>query len=126
MSWWCATSPRQADVTAHGAVDLADLVVVVVPAQVRAAAAAESLAAALRDAHPNVGVVVRGPAPGGLRGRDIADLLGLPLLASMRPEPGLATSLDRGGLRLGRRSPLAGAASAVLAVLDAAPVRAAS
>lgn len=118
--------PRQPDVTAHGAVDLADLVVVVVPAQVRAAAAAESLAAALRDAHPNVGVVVRGPAPGGLRGRDIADLLGLPLLASMRPEPGLATSLDRGGLRLGRRSPLAGAASAVLAVLDAAPVRAAS
>ncbi|MFC4605928.1 septum site-determining protein Ssd [Rhodococcus kronopolitis] len=110
--------PRTSDATVAGVLDLADLVIVVVPAQVRAAAAAESLAVALRGAHPNVGVVVRGPSPGGLRGGEVAELLGLPLIASMRPEPGLATTLDHGGLRLRRGSPLAAAATAILDVLE--------
>ncbi|WP_077043050.1 septum site-determining protein Ssd [Rhodococcus sp. MTM3W5.2] len=97
--------------------DLADLVAVVVPAQVRSAAAAESVVAAARTRNPNVGVVVRGPAPGGLRGTDVGELLGLPVLAVMRPQPRLSAALERGGLRLRRRSPLAVGARAVLEVL---------
>jgi hypothetical protein len=65
--------------------------------------------------------VVRGPAPGGLRSGDVADIVGLPLLAAMRPQPQLAAALEHGGLRLGRRSPLAAAARRVLTVLHQNP-----
>jgi secretion/DNA translocation related CpaE-like protein len=99
----------------------ADLVVVVTPADVRSAAAAAATAAWVRTANPNAGLVVRGPAPGGLRPRDVAHIVGLPVLASMRPEPGIGTRLEHGGLRWRRRSPLASAARAVLAVLDRNP-----
>ena len=67
--------------------------------------------------NPNLGLVVRGPSPGGLRATEVADITGLPLLASMRAQPQLAERLERGGLRMGRRSPLASAAAEVLAVL---------
>ncbi|MGW0040767.1 septum site-determining protein Ssd [Rhodococcus sp. NPDC003348] len=106
--------PRYSRTVTELALSLADVVVVVIRAQVRAVAAAEALLAGLRDQHPNVVAVVRGPAPGGLRGTEIADLLGVPVLASMRPEPGLATALEHGGLRLRGRSPLRRAATAVL------------
>lgn len=92
----------------------ADLVVLVLPAELRAVTAAEAVAAYVADRNANLGVVVRGPAPGGLRADDIAAALDLPLLTSMRAEPGLAERLERGGLVLGRRSPLAAAASGVL------------
>ena len=71
--------------------------------------------------NPNAGVVVRGPAPGGLRSSDVAEIVGLPLLAAMRPQPDVAVVLERGGLRLRRRSPLAAAARRVLAVLQQHP-----
>lgn len=109
--------PRQSRSVADVALGLADVVVVVVRAQVRAVAAAGSLIAGIAPDHPNVVVVVRGPSPGGLRSGEVADLLGLPVLATMRPEPGLATALERGGLRLARRSPLRRAAGAVLDIL---------
>jgi hypothetical protein len=41
-------------------------------------------------------VVVRGPAPGGLRAKDVAQAIGLPLAGSLRPEPRLAAGLERG------------------------------
>ncbi|PND50890.1 hypothetical protein CQZ88_17000, partial [Rhodococcus sp. ENV425] len=69
------------------------------------------------EQNTNQGIVVRGPAPGGLRGRDVADVVGLPLITTMRAQPGLAAALERGGLRLGRRSPLVHAAESVLDVL---------
>ncbi|MGB8407721.1 MAG: AAA family ATPase, partial [Mycobacterium sp.] len=47
----------------------------------------------------------------------VAAMLGLPLLAAMRAEPGLAGVLERGGLQPGRRSPLSTAARQVLGVL---------
>lgn len=98
--------------------DSADLVVLVVPARIRALAAAELVAAHLAQRNPNLGLVVRGPAPGGLRGPEAAEVLDLPLLAAVRAQPGLAARLERGGLTL-RRGPLRDAADAVLAVLDA-------
>ncbi|MGV8874098.1 MAG: septum site-determining protein Ssd [Rhodococcus sp. (in: high G+C Gram-positive bacteria)] len=92
----------------------ADLVVLILPAELRAVAAAEVVAAHVAERNDNVGLVVRGPAPGGLRADDIGVALDLPLLTSMRAEPGLAERLERGGLVLGRRSPLATAANGVL------------
>jgi hypothetical protein len=71
--------------------------------------------------------VVRRPAPGGLKAREIARALGLPLVGTLRPEPELARDLERGqppagsgrgslaqlcvriltGLKLGEREPAA-------------------
>ncbi|WP_067703882.1 septum site-determining protein Ssd [Nocardia jejuensis] len=95
----------------------ADLAVLVVPARLRAAAAAESVAAHLTARNPNVQLIVRGPSPGGLRGADLATAVGLPLLAAMTSQPYLAERLERGGLTIRRRSPLHAAATAVLDAL---------
>jgi hypothetical protein len=97
---------------------------------VRACAATATIAPVLSVVNPNIGLVVRGPSPGGLRAADVAATAGIPLLASMRAEPRIAEQLEHGGLRLGRRSALAAAARRVLAVLSvrfpaAAPDRAA-
>lgn len=97
--------------------DLADLVVVTIRAQIRAIAAAEELIGSLRGGHPNVGAVVRGPSSGGLRSSDVADLTGLPVLATLRPEPGLDGAIERGGLRLRRRSPLRRVAADILDIV---------
>ncbi len=58
------------------------------------------------------------PHLGGLRAGDIAATVGLPLVAAMRPQPGLADALERGGLRLRACSPLARAAAGVLGLLS--------
>lgn len=109
--------PRGLDDPARLALDNADLVVAVASGDVRCCAATTALVPLLTELNPNVGLVVRGPSPGGLRPGEIADIAGLPLLAAMRPEPMLAEQLERGGLRLRARSPLAGAAGQVLGIL---------
>jgi secretion/DNA translocation related CpaE-like protein len=113
--------PRRSTAAAETALDAADLVVVVAPADVRSCAAAAAVAPWVSAINPNVGVVVRGPAPSGLRSRDVAAIVGLPLLAAMRSQPDVAAALEHGGLRLGRRSPLVTAARRVLAVLHQNP-----
>jgi len=113
--------PRRSTAAAEVALDAADLVVLVTTAEVRACASATAMVTWLRAINPNVGVVVRGPAPGGLRASEVAAGIGLPLLAAMRPQPGLAVALERGGVRPGRRSPLAVAAGRVLEVLRQHP-----
>lgn len=113
--------PRRSTAAAEAALDGADLVVLVAPADVRSCVAAAAIGSWLSAANPNVGLVVRGPAPGGLRAVEVAGAVGLPLLAAMRPQPGVAESLERGGLRLGRRSPLAAACRQVMAVLQQHP-----
>jgi hypothetical protein len=75
----------------------------------------------LTGLNPNVGLVVRGPSPGGLRAEEVAEIVGLPLLVSMKPDPRLAEQLEHGGLRLGRRSALAAGARCVLALLPVHP-----
>ncbi|MFD4461057.1 septum site-determining protein Ssd [Nocardia sp. NPDC058480] len=99
--------------------DAADLVVLIVPARLRSIAAAEVVSAYLGERNPNRGLIVRGPAPGGLRGAEVAELLGLPLLAAVRGQAGLASRLERGGLSVRRRGPLRDAADAVLAMVGA-------
>lgn len=113
--------PRRATSAVGAALDAADLVVLVTPADVRSCAAAAALRPWLTGTNPNVGLVVRGPAPGGLRSADVARITGLPLLAAMRPQPGLAAELERDGLRPRRRSPLMSAARRVLEVLPRQP-----
>jgi secretion/DNA translocation related CpaE-like protein len=110
--------PRRLTPGAEAALDAADLVVVVAPCEVRASAATASMAPTLAAINPNVGLVVRGPSPGGLSAREVSRIAALPLLAAMRPQPRLADNVERGGLRLPRRSPLSGAARRVLTVLQ--------
>ncbi|NMN96852.1 septum site-determining protein Ssd [Antrihabitans stalactiti] len=110
--------PRRPSDAGDAFLDAADLVVIVVPAELRASAAAEAVVARVAAHSRHSGLVVRGPAPGGLRGSDIAAALGVPILAAVRPEPRLADLLERGGLRLRRRSPLRVAAAAVLAAVE--------
>ena len=115
--------PRQSSAAAETVLAAADLVVVVAPAEVRACAATRVVADWVTAVNPNVGLVVRGPAPGGLRAAEMATILGLPLLAAMRAESNLDGALERGGLgrSLRSRSPLAVAARRVLAVLGRQP-----
>lgn len=115
--------PRRATAAAETALDAADLVVVVTPADVRSCTAAAAARPWLLACNPNAGVVVRGPSPGGLRAAEVARIVDLPLLAAMRPQSGLAEALERGGLRVRPRSPLGSAARRVLAVLARHPAQ---
>lgn len=119
--------PRQSSAAAETVLAAADLVVVVTPAEVRACAATRVVADWVTAVNPNVGLVVRGPAPGGLRAAEMSTILGLPLLAAMRAESSLDGALERGGLgrSLRSRSPLAVAARRVLTVLRQQPGEAA-
>jgi secretion/DNA translocation related CpaE-like protein len=109
--------PRRLTDAAQIALETADLVVVVSPCDVRACAATATVVSVLAGINPNIGLVVRGPSPGGLRAEEVAAIADAPLLASMKPYPRLAEQLEHGGLRLRRRSALAAAARRVLAVL---------
>ncbi|PRY46206.1 septum site-determining protein Ssd [Umezawaea tangerina] len=111
--------PRHLTASALAALTRADLTVLVVPAEVRACAAAKRVAHQLISHGATLGVVVRAPGPTGLRGKEIADTIGATLLTSMRPEPRLASALDNGRFPTATRGPLARAATAVLAALHA-------
>lgn len=106
---------RHLDPVAHAVLDQADLAVLVVPAEVRACAAASRLATEIRALGVPLRVVVRGPAPGGLSAADVSRAVDLPLAAAMPAEPALDDALDRGRLPCHARGPLAAAARAVLA-----------
>ncbi|MGH3783910.1 MAG: septum site-determining protein Ssd, partial [Pseudonocardiaceae bacterium] len=110
--------PRHPCEPGTAALECADLAVLVVPAEVRACAAAAAVAAYVRRYGVALQLVVRGPAPGGITPSDISRALDLPLLAAMRPQPGLAGALDRGAVPGRSRGPLATAARQVLAILD--------
>lgn len=113
--------PRYPTEAAVAALAAADLTVLVVPADVRSCAAAARVAAVVAEhGGPSAGLVVRGPAPGGLTPQEIATALGLPLVAAMRAERGLARLLEQGGAPGRGRGPLAAAAASVLVALHSA------
>jgi secretion/DNA translocation related CpaE-like protein len=100
--------PRRCDPVVRMAARTSDFGLLVVPAEVRAAAAARRVATDLEDHLADLRLVVRGPAPTGLRAEAVADALDLPLAGVLKPEPGLRAGLDRGeppGVR--PRGPLA-------------------
>jgi secretion/DNA translocation related CpaE-like protein len=106
--------PRSLGAAAQAVLGRADRVLLVVPAEVRATASAGSVAASLRTFAGDLGVVVRGPAPGDLEAPLVAEALGLPLAGHCRAEPGLAAALDRGEPPGRRRGPLARLADSLL------------
>ena len=109
--------PRHQNESSRAVLDRADLTVVVVPAEVRACAAARQVVTQLLDKTAHAMVLVRGPAPGGLRADDVAKAVGLPLLSVMKSEPRLAGSLEGGRPPDRSRGPLAAAAAVAFGAL---------
>ncbi|HET6286627.1 MAG TPA: septum site-determining protein Ssd [Amycolatopsis sp.] len=107
--------PRYFGAETSAVLGLADLVVVVVPAELRACAAAKQVVARLEPHATRIGVAVRGPSPAGLIPQEIADAVGVPLITSMGRERSLSAALDRGEFLLKPRGHLATAATEVLA-----------
>ncbi len=91
-----ADLPRRLDDAAVLALQAARRTLLVVPAELRATAAAARVASMVTVHCEDVSVVVRGPAPGRLRAREVARALGLPLAGSLRPEPAMCEALERG------------------------------
>lgn len=121
-----ADLPRVLEPAAATVVAACAAVLLVVPAEVRAVAAAARVAAVVAALTSDVRVVVRGPAPSGLRGPDVAGALGLPYAGWLRPEPRLAEAADRGEPpAVDGRGSLAGLCAALLDDLLGAARRAA-
>ncbi|MFD0267692.1 septum site-determining protein Ssd [Streptomyces sp. NPDC127106] len=88
--------PRRVDEAAAEALAQLDLVLMVVPGELRAVAAAGRVAAGVRMAARDVRVVVRGRPPGGLDAEAVAGLLGVPLAGEVPVEVGLPGRVAEG------------------------------
>ena len=107
--------PRALDDSARAVLAQAWATVLVVPTEVRAAAAAARVAAAVGGVCGDLRLVTRGPSPSGLSGEEVARALGLPLLAELRPEPGIDAALEHGDAPAQRgRGPLSVACTRLL------------
>lgn len=114
--------PRRPDEGAVRALQAADVVLLIVPAEVRACAAAARVVTAVRPHCTDLRLVVRGPSPARLRAREVAGQLDLPLAGIMRAERGLPSALERGEPPAGRGTgPLAALCRDVLISLDLIP-----
>ncbi|AGZ38657.1 hypothetical protein AFR_01840 [Actinoplanes friuliensis DSM 7358] len=91
-----ADLPRRLDDAAALALDAADRAILIVPAELRATAAATRIAAIAGLHCPDIAVVVRGPAPGRLKASEVARSIGLPLAGSLRPEAAVCRALENG------------------------------
>lgn len=103
--------PRQGAVALAELVDRCDDLLVVAPATVPGLAATARLVAEL-GLDARAGLVVR---PGGVGDADAERVTGLPVVAAVADQRGLAASVDRGLGPLTGRGPLARAARALLA-----------
>lgn len=107
--------PRVLDDAARLALAVAGTTLLVVPTEVRAAAAASCVAASVGALAADLRLVARGPSPSGLSGDQVARALGLPLVADLRAEPGIDLALERGQAPGSRgRGPLAVACGRLL------------
>ncbi|MFJ1649240.1 septum site-determining protein Ssd [Streptomyces sp. NPDC088258] len=100
--------PRRVDEAVAEALAQLDVGLLVVPAELRAVAAAGRVASMVSMVLPDLRAVVRGPYAAGLDEQWIADALRLPLAGELPLEPGLSRAQD-GGEPPGfhRRGPLA-------------------
>ena len=99
--------PRHRDDAAREVLESASTVLLVLPAEIRAVAAATRVVSDSLAACADVRVVVRVPGPTKLPPHQVAHSLRLPLAGELRAEPGLDLALERGeppGQKL--RSPL--------------------
>ncbi|MFE6777029.1 septum site-determining protein Ssd [Streptomyces sp. NPDC057702] len=88
--------PRRVDEAAAEVLAQLDMALLVVPAELRAVAAAHRVASCVRMVLGDLRVVVRGPTGSGLDDEEIARLLDLPLAGELPPEPGLLAALESG------------------------------
>ncbi|MET9320816.1 septum site-determining protein Ssd [Streptomyces sp. NPDC003038] len=88
--------PRRVDEAVAEVLAQLDLVLMVVPDEVRAVAAAGRVAAGVRMVARDVRVVVRGRSPGGLDPEAVAGLLGAPLAGEVPVEVGLPGRVAEG------------------------------
>lgn len=88
--------PRHLDEVTELVLSTATSTLIVVPAEVRATAAAGRVAVGVGLLASDVRAVVRGPAPSSLTGPMVADALGLPLAGWMDAEPDLARAQEHG------------------------------
>lgn len=107
--------PRTGEPAGEALLTELDLLLLVVPAEVRATAAAARVAARVAPYCRDVRAVVRGPAPADLEPELVAESVGLPLAAWLPPEPGLTAALERGDApAVNGRGPLARVATRLL------------
>jgi secretion/DNA translocation related CpaE-like protein len=108
--------PRNTGPVTEHVLAAATLSLLIVPAEVRAAAAAGRVAVAVGLLAGDLRVVVRGPAPDKLTGKLVADAIGLPLVGWLDPEPDLDKAYERGRPPASeQRSPLVELSRTVLA-----------
>ena len=88
--------PRQLDEAATAALQAADQGLLVVPAEVRAVAAAAKVVTGPPHTAPSCGSLSAVRHRVNCPGEDIADALGLPLAGTLRPEAGLPAALEGG------------------------------
>jgi secretion/DNA translocation related CpaE-like protein len=111
--------PRQFDAGAMAAVERADLIALVVPADVRSCVSARWTADRLSGYSGRLRLVVRGPAPGGLTPENVSQAVEVPLLTSMGLERALDKELERGHFTPRPTGPLITAARITLAAARA-------
>ena len=87
--------PRGSDPVVREVLVAADRALLVVPAEVRATAAAALLAEGMSRLTPTA-VAVRTPGPAGLRPEAVAAAVGLPLAGEVRDDPAAAVAGERG------------------------------
>lgn len=108
--------PRRMDDGVVEALSQTDVGLLVVPAELRAIAAAQRVASRVSMVLPDLRLVARGPFPAGLSGEEIAHLLDLPFAGELPDDKALPASLLRGAVPGGDgRSPLARFCTAFLA-----------
>ncbi|WP_433891396.1 septum site-determining protein Ssd [Streptomyces sp. CA-111067] len=88
--------PRRVDEPVAETLAQIDVGLLVVPAELRAIAAATRVAAAVSMVLKDLRIVARGPFASGLDDREIARMIGLPLAGELPPEPALAEALSGG------------------------------
>lgn len=107
--------PRRMDEAVAEALAQIDVGLLVVPAELRAVAAAGRVASRMAMVLRDLRVVARGPFGSGLTDEALAELVGLPLAGELPTEPGLPAALDGGEAPGGSgRGPLAVFCSAFL------------
>jgi secretion/DNA translocation related CpaE-like protein len=87
---------RTLDDIAQEVLGAATCALLVVPAEVRATAAAARVASRAGLLCRDLRLVVRGPSPGNVTAEEVQRALGLPLAGTLRPEPQLDAHLEEG------------------------------
>jgi hypothetical protein len=91
-----ADIPRYVDDVASEVLVRSAATFLVVPAEVRGAAAGRRVLSRVSPLAGNIRAVVRVPGPSGLGADTVAESLGIPLFGELRPDRGLSLALEHG------------------------------